>query len=109
MWISRKEYDTLIEKSNKYERIANNYSGIFESAKHYKDSIYIDFGCVITSHECFNEIIKKKALELDEIKDIKAELEWYKVKYHEMKNNIKLYNSGNQTSHDTAIEYPDIL
>ena len=87
MWISRKEYDRLIERAKRSEEKVRYYSDKFDSVRMYNDRVLVDSECIMMNKDCFYKILKKEMLKSDEIKDIKAELEWYKTKYFELKNN----------------------
>ena len=88
MWISRKEYETLenIAKNNEYD--AKMFRDLIKYIKEKKATVfYVDF--VLINRDRWDELTNKFSSEEDKVKDIQAELEWYKVKYHEMKMNAK--------------------
>ena len=83
MWINREKYETLENTAKNNEYDANMFRKLIKYIKEKKTVIHNDF--VITSFDVWNELTNKFHSEEDKIKDIQAELEWYKVKYHEMK------------------------
>ena len=87
MWISKKEYETLenITKNNEYD--AKMFRDLIKYIKEKKTAVfYVDF--VLINRDRWDELTNKLNSEEDKIKDIQAELEWYKVKYHEMKMSV---------------------
>lgn len=87
MWISKAEYEKLSNTAAKNEHDAQMYREIFKLNNKNDIRIYHDF--VIVDYGYFRDLLIKQSTEEDEkedeIKDLQAELEWYKVKYHEMK------------------------
>ena len=85
MWINRAEYETLkkIAKNNRDD--ADAFRELINRIKKNKIIIQKDF--VLISYDTWRELTSKFNSEEDKVKDIQAELEWYKVKYHEMKMN----------------------
>lgn len=87
MWISKQKYENLLNMVKNNEHDADKFRRLIEYAKENKTVIYSDF--ILVSYDKWNELTNKFNSEEDEVKDIKAELEWYKVKYHEMKVNAE--------------------
>jgi hypothetical protein len=85
MWISREEYEILERTAENNKDDANMFRQLVEHIHTKKNVICSDF--VFTSRDVWDQLMDKFNSAEDEIKDIKAELEWYKVKYHEMKRN----------------------
>ena len=85
MWVSKKEYENLKHTITNYEAMLRHLTDKFKSVRLNKDRVLFDEGCILINLESFNDLITKESLNSDEVKNIKAELEWYKVKYHEMK------------------------
>lgn len=87
MWISRAEYERLSNRASKNEHDVKMYRDLFTLSNKNDMRIYHDF--VIVGYDYFKDLLTKQLAEKnekeDEIKDLQAELEWYKVKYHEMK------------------------
>lgn len=85
MWVNRGEYENLksIAKDNEYD--AKMFRDLVKYIKEEKTVFYCDF--VMMSRDTWDEVSNKYMTSDDRIKDIEAELEWYKVKYHEMKMN----------------------
>ena len=85
MWINRAEYENLksIAENNEYE--ANMFRRLIQDVKERKTIIHNDF--VIVDFDVYSKLLDKFQSEEDKVKDIQAELEWYKVKYCEMKMN----------------------
>jgi len=83
MWINRAKYETLKSTAENNENDADMFRKLIEHIKEKKTVIYGDF--VLISHDVWGELTSKFNSEEDKVKDIQAELEWYKVKYHEMK------------------------
>ena len=86
MWISKEKYERLNRMAKDNEYYASLYHRLVEGAKEKKTVLSADF--VIMSNDTWNEIYNKYSLEEDKYKNLEAELEWYKVKYHEMKINV---------------------
>jgi hypothetical protein len=87
MWVNRVEYENLksIAKDNEYD--AKMFRDLVRYIKEKKTVFYCDF--IMMSRDTYDEISNKYSTSEDRVKDIEAELEWYKVKYHEMKRNTK--------------------
>ena len=83
MWISKEKYERLNRMAEDNEHDASLYRRLVECVKEKKTVLSADF--VIMSNDIWNEIYNKYSLEEDKYKNLEAELEWYKVKYHEMK------------------------
>lgn len=87
MWINRVEYKNLKSKAEDNEYDARMFRDLVQYIKEKKTVLYCDF--VLISRDKWDEITNKYSNSEDEVKDIQAELEWYKVKYHEMKMNVE--------------------
>ena len=69
-------------ENNEYD--ANMFRDLVKYIKEKKTAVYYaDF--ILISRDAWDELSNKFYSEEDRAKDIQAELEWYKVKYHEMK------------------------
>ena len=87
MWINRKKYEDLKSAAEDNEYDAKNFRDLVKYIKEKKTVFHCDF--VMMSRDIWNEVLNKYNTSEDIIKDIEAELEWYKVKYCEMKMNIE--------------------
>lgn len=87
MWISKKEYEHLKNMVENNEHDANMFRKLIQNIKEKKSIIHNDF--IIVNFDIWNELTNKFQSEEDKVKDIQAELEWYKVKYYEMKMNTE--------------------
>lgn len=87
MWISRTEYENLKDIAKNNEHDADAFRRLIEYIKEKKTVVHNDF--VLVSYDVWSELTNKFSSEENKIKDIQAELEWYKVKYHEMKMNAE--------------------
>lgn len=85
MWISKNEYEELKRKAMDITVEAAMFRSILKDIKENVTSIYDDF--IIITRDAWQEISDKYILIDDKIKDMEAELAWYKTKYHEMKTN----------------------
>jgi hypothetical protein len=88
MWISKSEYEELKRKATvatdtKVEAAA--FRSILKAIKEKTTIILDDF--IIVTRDAWKEISDKYILTDDKVKDMEAELAWYKTKYHEMKTN----------------------
>lgn len=83
MWINRAEYEKLKNTAENNEHDANMFRRLIQSIKEKKNIVHGDF--IFVSFDVWNELSNKLQSEEDKVKDIQAELEWYKVKYYEMK------------------------
>lgn len=87
MWINRDKYEDLKSAAEDNEYNAKNFRDLVKYIKEKKTVFHSDF--VIMSRDTWDEVLNKYNASEDRVKDIQAELEWYKVKYHEMKMNAK--------------------
>lgn len=88
MWINKVEYENLKSTAKDNEYDAKMFRELIKYIKESKTAVfYADF--VLINRYKWNELINKFNSEEDKVKDIEAELEWYKVKYHEMKMNAE--------------------
>jgi hypothetical protein len=87
MWINRAEYERLKSTAENNEYDANMFRRLIQDIKEKKSILHSDF--IIVSFDVWNELTDKFQSEEDKVKDIQAELEWYKVKYYEMKINAE--------------------
>jgi hypothetical protein len=89
MWVNRQKYETLQKVADDNRRDANAWRSLMNLLT--KRSIIHGKECVIMSREAYDIFSNKLWLNEDKYKDIEAELEWYKIKYHEMKINEESY------------------
>lgn len=87
MWINKAEYENLKSIAKNNEHDANMFRRLTQSIKEKRTIIDRDF--VLMSFDVWNECVNNFQSEEDKVKDIQAELEWYKVKYYEMKMNTE--------------------
>ena len=85
MWISKEKYEKLERDAKDNEYDAEMFRDLVKYIKEKNTVFYYDF--VMMSRDTWDEVSNKYMTSDDKIKDIEAELEWYKVKYHEMKMN----------------------
>lgn len=83
MWISKKKYEEIKWMAENNEHDADMFRRLVDSLRGDKIIRYDKF--VIMSREAYDIFSNKLWSEENNVKDIQAELEWYKVKYHEMK------------------------
>lgn len=88
MWISRAKYETLESTAKNNEYDAKKFRDLIQYIKEKKTAIYHD-DFILISRDIWNELSNKYCSEEDRVKDIQAELEWYKIKYQEMKLNAE--------------------
>lgn len=87
MWINKAEYKKLKSIAKNNEHDADMFRRLTQSIKEKRTIIDRDF--VLMSFDVWSELTNKFSSEEDKVKDIQAELEWYKVKYHEIKMNAE--------------------
>ena len=87
MWINRVEYENLKSTAKDNEYDAKMFRDLVTYIKEKKTVLCCDF--VLVGRDTWDEISNKYNSSEDKVKDIQAELEWYKVKYHEMKMNAE--------------------
>lgn len=82
MWVRRKQYDTL-------EYLGDDNNVLLGDVKRKLQtcSVICHTDYIILKPEVWHKISDKITQLENENKDLAAELEWYKVKYHEMKEN----------------------
>lgn len=86
MWVNRKKYEILENTAKDNEYDAKMFRDLIKYIKEKKTVVYYaDF--ILISRDTWDKLSNKFYSEEDKVKDIQAELEWYKVKYHEMKMN----------------------
>lgn len=85
MWVNRTEYENLKSVAEDIEYDAKKFRDLVKYIQEKKTVFYCDF--VMMSRDIWSEMLNKYNTSEDRIKNIEAELEWYKVKYHEMKMN----------------------
>ena len=83
MWISKTEYRRLKDTAEANTQDAEMFRGLCYSIQKKKTVIYKDF--VMMSYDVYNEISKNNHSNEDKVKELQAELTWYKVKFHEMR------------------------
>ena len=90
MWISKRRYEALVRVADNNRDDAEAFRKIFRDVN---NALIIRHNeCVIMTRDVYTamtDMQKSNVNEIqslkDRIKDIDAEREWYKVKYHEMK------------------------
>lgn len=88
MWVNKMEYEKLKSTAKDNEYDAKMFRDLTKYIKESKTAVfYADF--VLINRDKWDELTNKFSSEEDKVKDIQAELEWYKVKYHEMKMNAE--------------------
>lgn len=97
MWISKNEYNKLKWRAEDNEHDAEMFRKLIRDIREKKSIIHSDF--IIVSFDVWNELSNKWQFGEDKVKDIQAELEWYKVKYHEMKTNKDAINTRSTFEH----------
>lgn len=85
MWINKEEYEYLNRIAENNEVDAMLFRDLVRYIKEKKTVFYCDF--VMMNRDTWDEISNKYNTSEDRVKDIEAELAWYKMKYHEMKMN----------------------
>ena len=85
MWVNRVEYENLKSMAEDNEYDAKMFRSLIKHIKEKHNVFYSDF--VLIKRDVWGEIVNKSNSADDKIKDLESELEWYKVKYHEMKMN----------------------
>lgn len=83
MWVNRVKYENLKNTAEDNEHDANLFRNLLYALKVNK--IYYHSEFVIMNTEAYGTLYEEAC----KYKEIQAELEWYKVKYHEMKMNEK--------------------
>lgn len=87
MWIKKSIYEAMKSLAENNEHDANMFRRLIQDIKEKKNIVHSDF--IIVSFDVWDELTNKFQSEEDKVKDIQAELEWYKVKYYEMKMSTK--------------------
>ncbi len=85
MWVNKEKYEHLnrIVENNEYD--AKMFRDLVKYIKEKKTVFHCDF--VLMSRDTWDEVINKYNTSEGRVKDIEAELTWYKMKYHEIKTN----------------------
>lgn len=83
MWISKKKYEKLERIAIKNQEYADAYKFLIDNTR--KDTIVCCDGFIAIDYETYNKSFDGFTANEDRVKEVEAELEWYKVKYHEMK------------------------
>lgn len=83
MWISKAKYNKMKSEVEKNEHDADMYHKLIKSLEEKKTVFYDDF--ILMSRDVYDSLSDKLHSEEDNAKNLEAELEWYKVKYHELK------------------------
>ena len=87
-WFSKEEYENILKLKENLTRTENKlryYIEKFDLVSANEDKVVTDANVVLINKNKLEKIINKMGKSSDDVKDINAELEWYKVKYHEMK------------------------
>jgi hypothetical protein len=85
MWISKEKYQALKQLAKDNERDAATFRDVMLRLQVCSAITHTDF--LIMKPEIWHKFSDKMTQLEDENKDLAAELEWYKVKYHEIKTN----------------------
>ena len=85
MWISKEKYEHLNRMAKDNEHDANMFRCLMEEVK--ANIIVHQPKFIMMSPLAYEILFKETGTVKDRLKEIEAELEWYKVKYHEMKMN----------------------
>ena len=92
MWISKSKYEELKKTVERNVDNAEKYRSLIYDLE-YGDAMKIFIvnrtTCVAFNMDTFNKITEKSRMLEDELKELEAELVWYKNKYHEMKMGLK--------------------
>lgn len=83
MWISKKKYEEIKWTAENNEHDANMFRRLMNEVK--ANIIVHQPKFIMMSPLAFESLFKEAGMVKDRLKEIEAELEWYKVKYHEMK------------------------
>lgn len=83
MWISKKKYEQLNCMATNNEHDAEMFRSLMRTIEAGVVVRHSEF--IMMSIKAYEILFEKSWKAEDECKDLKAELEWYKVKYHEMK------------------------
>ena len=88
MWLKKETYEELKRTAKSNEKDAHSFRRLMSLTQ--GESIVLDKDFIVMKREVFNRFIKTKNDAEDKLKDVQAELAWYKVKYQEMKmkNNV---------------------
>lgn len=83
MWISKKKYEELASAAKEvysYRNIMDLLNQGIEAGKIIRGKDYI-----LTSPEVFDNIYKRLETAEDKVREVEAEIAWYKNKYFQMK------------------------
>lgn len=83
MWVNKKEYELTKRMAENNEHDANLLRSLIHTLRENRIIHHSEF--VMMSTEAYEILFKEACLQEDKCKELEAELEWYKVKYHEMK------------------------
>lgn len=83
MWVNRKEYEIMKSMAENNKHDADSFRRIMFSLR--EKTIIRNSDFIIMKPETFDKIYERFHLAESKFKDVEAELELYKVKYHEMK------------------------
>ena len=97
MWISKDEYNELKWRAENNEHDADMFRRLVDYIQEKKAVFYNDF--ILMDFDTWNNFSNKYNSGEDKVKDLQAELEWYKVKYHEMKANKDAINTRSTLEH----------
>ena len=86
MWISKEKYQALKQLAKNNERDAETFRDIMRKLQTCSAITHTDY--LIMKPEMWHKISDSITQLENENKDLAAELEWYKVKYHELKESI---------------------
>ena len=85
MWINKRKYEELQCKVKDNEHDAQSFRSLTKYIKEKKKQIVYSRDFVLVSRDTWDALLNKYGSVDVKVKDIEAELAWYKVKYHEMK------------------------
>lgn len=83
MWISKKKYEKLERIAIKNQEYADAYKFLIDNTR--KNTLVLCDGFIAMDYEAYNKTFDRFTATEDRIKEVEAELEWYKIKYREMK------------------------
>lgn len=88
MWISKREYEALKDIAESNRDYADEYRSLIYNLE-YGNALKLfrvnHTNCVAMNLGTFSEIYNKRKIVEDKLKELEAELVWYKNKYHEKK------------------------
>ena len=101
MWINKEKYELMNRIAENNEHDANLLRRLMCELKEH--DIIVNSRFVIMSPEAYEKLSDKLYLYKDRHKEIESELEWYKVKYYELKQKVEC-DSVDDAADDSLIE-----